>query len=215
MGGEKGLSMAHFNAETQELAIKLVYYGPACSGKTQNIRILHEKMAAPLKQQLLTLNTGSERTLYFDYLLVTMGMVGNIRVRCLVYTVPGQVFYHEARRHVLRDVDGVVFVVDSDRKRLAENLACLVDLKHNLAAIDRSFEAIPLVLQYNKRDLEGRSTIEELSRAMNPDGSLAWQEAIAHQGIGVVETFKELYRMTLGDIMKQSPVKAESAHRSP
>lgn len=195
--------MARFNAETRELAIKLVYYGPACSGKTQNIRVLHEKMAAQFKQHLLTLNTDSARTLYFDYLLITMGLVGTIKVRCLVYTVPGQVFYHEARRHVLKEADGVVFVVDSDRKRLAENLACMVDIQRNLAEIGSSFDALPIVLQYNKRDIERRATVDELTRALNPDGSLIWREAIAHQGVGVVETFRDIYRNILGDIMKQ------------
>lgn len=181
---------------TGELGCKVVYYGPAASGKTTNIKYVYDRLDPKARGQLIAPTDGPDRTLFFDLLPVDIGVRGGPRARFHLYTVPGQAAHLESRKLVLRGVDGVVFVADSHPQRSAANRDSLEDLAENLAAIGLDLKDIPIVMQFNKRDLEGAAPVRELDMDLNAHG---WEsfEAIAIQGRGVLETLKAITRLVL------------------
>jgi len=181
--------MPLFNPETKEVTAKIVYYGPGLSGKTTNLVWIHKNVASKTKSQLLSLATEQDRTLFFDFLPVDIGFVRGLHTRLQIYTVPGQVFYESVRRMVLKGADAVVLVCDSQAALLEHNIASFASLRENILAngLDPN---LPLVLQYNKRDLPTAMSISALNAAINPRGLFPTFEAVATQGIGVEETLK-------------------------
>lgn len=187
----------------KEISCKIVYYGPGLCGKTTNLQLIHRDVPGINKTNLVSLATEKDRTLFFDFLPVTLGEIKGFKIRFQLYTVPGQVYYNATRKLVLSGVDGIVYVVDSQRSKLQENLDMMQNLRENLAEYRMDLATIPMVLQYNKRDLPGILSVEELQRAMNPRG-LPWFEAVAVQGIGVKETLKAIATLTLSRIGKRT-----------
>lgn len=182
-----------------ELGCKVVYYGPAASGKTTNLKHVYGRLDPAAKGKLITPTDGPERTLFFDFLPVDMGIIHGVRTRFHLYTVPGQAPQRESRRLVLRGVDGVVFVADSHPQRMAANRESLSDLEANLAESDRALSDVALVIQYNKRDLEGATPIDELQTELNPHACAAF-EAVAIRGTGVLETLTAISRQVIKDL---------------
>jgi signal recognition particle receptor subunit beta len=195
--------MAYVNHAGREICCKIVYYGPGLSGKTTNVEQIHERTAAGSKGRLISLKTESERTLFFDFLPLEIGSINGFRARLQLYTVPGQVFYQATRRLILKGLDGVVFVADSQRARLDANLESLADLRDNLAERGSCIERIPFVIQYNKRDLGDVMDVGELSRILNTARAPEF-EAAAASGRGVFETLKAAARMVLHELKRAS-----------
>lgn len=181
--------MVLFNYSTKELTAKVVYYGPGLCGKTTNLQWIHEKLPIKNKGKMLSLATETDRTLFFDFLPIELGSIRGMKTRIQLYTVPGQVFYNATRRMVLKGADCLVFVCDSQEPMLDANLESLENLRQNLEANEIDPDEIPMVLQYNKRDLPNALPIEILNEKMNPRG-LPFHEAVAIKGIGVDETLK-------------------------
>jgi len=181
---------------TGELGCKVVYYGPAASGKTTNLRHVYGRLDPAARGKLITPTDGPERTLFFDLLPVDMGIVQGIRTRFHLYTVPGQAPHGESRRLVLQGVDGVVFVADSHPQRMAANRESLADLEGNLARTGLEISDLPVVFQYNKRDLEGATPIDQLQAELNPDGRPMF-EAVAIAGTGVLESLTAVSRQVI------------------
>ena len=191
--------MSFVNPQTKEINCKIVYYGPGLSGKTTNLQYIYRKTAPELKSKLTALPTENERTLFFDFLPLELGEIRGYRTKFHLYTVPGQVFYEASRKLILRGVDGIVFVADSQIERLEANIESMKSLQNNLMEQGYQLQSIPLVLQYNKRDLPNISPIEDLARVLNKHN---WQEveAVASQGKGVFETLKILSKLVLMDL---------------
>ena len=196
--------MAFINYSAREINCKLVYYGPGLCGKTTNLKYIYEKTAADAKGKMISLATETERTLFFDFLPLSLGEIRGFRTRFHLYTVPGQVFYDASRKLILKGVDGVVFVADSQEERFEANVESLENLKSNLREQGYDFDKIPIVLQYNKRDLPNAVALEELRTALNPTGKIADFEAAAQSGKGVFETLKALARLVLQELKKGS-----------
>lgn len=184
--------MVHIDTRRREIIAKVVYYGPGLSGKTSNLAQIHAKAPETTRGELVSVNTEADRTLYFDFLPMDLGQVAGMRVRLQLYTVPGQVYYNATRKLVLQNVDGVVFVTDSARARRQDNLASLVNLHENMAALGQPMEGLPLVLQYNKRDLPDAVSLADLDHDLNPTGKLPRFEATANAGGGVFQTLKAI-----------------------
>ncbi len=193
--------MALFNHATKELTAKIVYYGPGLCGKTTNLKILHQRLERGAGK-LLSLSTAQDRTIYFDLLPIELGNIKGYTVRFQVCTVPGQVFYNETRRIVLRGVDGLVFVVDSQWSMLSHNLESFQNLKENLADEKIPLESLPVVIQYNKRDLPSALSVEALQEALGFQ-SYPYVEAVASEGMGVLETFKLASKLTFVDLLRR------------
>jgi signal recognition particle receptor subunit beta len=183
--------MSSINFATREISCKIVYYGPGLSGKTTNLQIIHQKIPREKKTEMVSLATEGDRTLFFDFLPLNLGDIKGFKTKFQLYTVPGQVYYNSTRKVVLRGVDGVVFVADSQRSRMAENLESLQNLRQNLQDYGLNLDEIPFVLQFNKRDMENLFTLEELNAQLNPR-SVSWYPATAHNGKGVVTTLKAI-----------------------
>jgi mutual gliding-motility protein MglA len=181
--------MAFANPSTREINVKLVYYGPGLSGKTTSLRHIHGRVPPGARGRLVSLATETERTLFFDFLPVNLGSVGGFPVRFHLYTVPGQVFYEASRRLILKGVDGLVFVADSDPLRLDANAESWGDLHRNLSAHGQSLSRLPTVVQYNKRDLPGALPVAELRQALGAPG-LREFETVAVEGAGVFEALR-------------------------
>lgn len=181
--------MAVLNHSGEEINAKIVYYGPGLSGKTTNLEFMHENMPAQSMGKLVSMKTRTDRTLFFDFLPMELGEINGYRTRFLLYTVPGQVYYNATRKLVLKGVDGVVFVADSSRAKVAENIDSLSNLEDNLNEHGLSLDHLPWVIQYNKRDAGDAMPIDELHQQLNLLGVPAF-EAIAVQGNGVYETFE-------------------------
>jgi signal recognition particle receptor subunit beta len=191
--------MAFVNYSTREINLKIVYCGPGLSGKTTNLRYLHAKGRARTKGRLISLATETERTLFFDFLPMNLGRLRGFEVRFHLYTVPGQVFYEASRKLILKGVDGVVFVADSDPLRLDANSESYEDLRRNLSESGLSIPDLPAVLQYNKRDLPDALPVPEIRRWLGaPD--LPEFEAIASRGVMVFETLKAVARSVLNTL---------------
>ena len=181
--------MVLFNYSTKELTAKVVYYGPGLCGKTTNLQWIHEKLPIRNKGKMLSLATEADRTLFFDFLPIELGSIRGMKTRIQLYTVPGQVFYNATRRMVLKGADCVVFVADSQEAMIDADLDSLANLRENLEVNEINPDEIPMVLQYNKRDLPNALPVEILNERLNPRG-VPFFEAVAKQGIGVEETLK-------------------------
>jgi len=193
----RNTAMVFFNWATMQMAAKIVYYGPGLCGKTSNLSYIYAKTSPNSRGEMVSLETESDRTLFFDLLPIEVGTIGGFKTRLQLYTVPGQVFYNTTRKLVLKGVDGLVFVADSQRPMRDANLESFASLVENLKEFGLEPSEIPIVLQFNKRDLSNILTIDELNADLNPDGSYPFQEASAVNGDGVITTLKEITKITL------------------
>jgi len=189
--------MALINYASREINSKIVYYGPGLGGKTTNIKYIYSKLNPEIKGKLISLATELDRTLFFDFLPVDLGTIKGFKTRFHLYTVPGQVFYNASRKLILKGADGIVFVADSQIERFDENIESFQNMEDNLKAYNIVLEKIPIVLQYNKRDLTNITSVEELQKVLNPQNKYPYFEAVAVQGIGVFETLKEICKRVL------------------
>lgn len=194
--------MVVYNAVTRELTAKIVYYGPGLGGKTTNLQVLHDRLDPATVGKLLNLATHTDRTIYFDLLPVELGDIKGYRIRFQLATVPGQAAFNETRRVVLKGTDGIVFVADSQWTMLPKNLESWQNLKDNLKANGVSFEGIPIVIQYNKRDLTDILSVDALQEALGLS-SYPFVEAVASAGRGVTETFKLISKLTFVDLLRR------------
>ena len=194
--------MVVYNAATRELTAKIVYYGPGLGGKTTNLHLLHDRLDPQTVGKLLNLATQTDRTIYFDLLPVELGDIKGYKIRFQLATVPGQTAFNETRRVVLRGADGIVFVADSQWSNLPKNLESWQNLKENLKANAVSFEGIPVVIQYNKRDLPDILSVDALQEALGLS-SYPFVEAVASAGRGVTETFKLISKLTFVDLLRR------------
>jgi mutual gliding-motility protein MglA len=193
--------VSFINFAAREINCKIVYYGPGLGGKTTNLQHVYQKTAEKQKGKMISLATETDRTLFFDFLPLDLGTVRGFRTRFHLYTVPGQVFYDASRKLILRGVDGVVFVADSQQERMDANLEALDNLQDNLKEHGYDFTKIPYVLQLNKRDLPNALTPDELRRELTKKGEPVF-EAVAKQGDGVFETLKEVARQVFLELKK-------------
>jgi GTPase SAR1 family protein len=205
--------MVFFNHATRQMTAKIVYYGPGLCGKTTNLNTIYGKTSKQARGEMVSLNTETDRTLFFDLLPLDVGVIGGMKVRLQLYTVPGQVFYNATRKLVLKGVDGIVFVADSQMAALDANVESFVNLKANLDELGMKLDQVPVVLQYNKRDLRNILTLDQLNGALNPD-TLPCFEAAALHGIGVFETLKAISRLALISIRRRL-ASEESSQRPP
>ena len=194
--------MVFFNYSIMQMSAKVVYYGPGLCGKTTNLQYIFEHTADQSRGEMVSLATETDRTLFFDLLPLDVGTIAGFSTRIQLYTVPGQVFYNTTRKLVLKGVDGIVFVADSQRPMLQANIDSFKNLEENLAEIGLSLEKIPLVLQYNKRDLPNICSSEELDQALNSH-NWASVESSALTGMGVFETLKTISKLTLISLKKR------------
>jgi hypothetical protein len=195
--------MVFFNYATMQMAAKIVYYGPGLCGKTTNLHHIYARTAPGSRGEMVSLETETDRTLFFDLLPLDVGVIGGFKTRVQLYTVPGQVFYNTTRKLVLKGVDGVVFVADSQRAMKDANVESFQNLKTNLAEIGLEIGDLPLALQFNKRDLGNILSVEELNRTLNAEGKFETYEAVAVMGTGVFETLKAISRLTLRSLKKR------------
>src|SRR6266536_490300 len=195
--------MVFFNYATMQMAAKIVYYGPGLCGKTTNLHHIYGRTAPDSRGEMVSLETETDRTLFFDLLPLDVGVISGFKTRVQLYTVPGQVFYNTTRKLVLKGVDGIVFVADSQRAMKDANLESLANLKTNLAEIGIDLDELPLALQYNKRDLANVLTVDDLQRDLNRNGLHESYEASAILGQGVFETLKAISRLTLRSLKKR------------
>jgi signal recognition particle receptor subunit beta len=189
--------MVFFNYATMQMAAKIVYYGPGLCGKTTNLHVIYSRTAPNSRGEMVSLETETDRTLFFDLLPLDVGVIGGFKTRLQLYTVPGQVFYNTTRKLVLKGVDGIVFVADSQRPMLESNRESLKNLRENLLEIGLRLDDVPRVFQYNKRDLSNVLSIDELNEAINPERAIEWYEASATNSVGVFETLKAISKLTL------------------
>lgn len=192
--------MALVNFATKEINVKIVYYGPALSGKTTNLQIIYDQVPTDVKGQFTSIATATERTLFFDYLPLDLGTVRGFKLRLGVYTVPGQAIYGLTRKSILKSVDAIVFVADSDPDKLEANIENFNDMCDNLRDYGIDIEKIPLVIQYNKRDMPNAIPLEALEEALNPEGKFPFYEAVATNGMGVRETLKHITKLAVSRI---------------
>lgn len=190
--------MVQINFAQKQVNAKVVYYGPGMSGKTTNLEIIHQRAPEQNRGDLTSISTDGDRTLFFDFMPLDLGTVAGMRTCFQIYTVPGQVYYNSTRKLVLQGVDGVVFVADSSAAMVEENLESMRNLEENLNEYGKSLAEMPLVIQYNKRDLPDALPIEELEQLLNPQGVPAY-EGVANTGQGVFPTLKAL----AGSVLEQ------------
>jgi signal recognition particle receptor subunit beta len=191
--------LSFINFAAREINCKIVYYGAGLGGKTTNLQVIYQKTADQQKGKMISLATETERTLFFDFLPLDLGSVRGFKTRIHLYTVPGQVFYDASRKLILRGVDGIVFVADSQEQRMDANVEALENLMSNLKEHGYDFNKIPYVLQLNKRDLPNILPIEMLSTELRKKNEPI-VEAIAFQGVGVFETLKEIAKQVLTEL---------------
>jgi signal recognition particle receptor subunit beta len=207
--------MVFFNWATMQMAAKIVYYGPGLCGKTSNLSYIYAKTTPGSRGEMVSLETESDRTLFFDLLPIEVGTIGGFKTRLQLYTVPGQVFYNTTRKLVLKGVDGLVFVADSQRPMREANIESFGSLVDNLDELGLEMADLPLVLQYNKRDLKNILTVEELNHDLNPNGTYPSHEASAINGNGVFETLKEITKLTLKKLRKRMASSQPGAAAAP
>jgi signal recognition particle receptor subunit beta len=193
--------MSFINYSSREINCKIVYYGPGLCGKTTNLQYVFKRMNPESRGKMISLATETERTLFFDFLPLSMGEIRGFKTRFHLYTVPGQVFYDASRRLILRGVDGVVFCADSQLTRMDANVESLENLKINLREQGYDPDRIPLVLQYNKRDINSVASVSELHALLNYRNVPEF-EAVATTGVGVFETLKAIIKLVLIDLKK-------------
>ncbi len=193
--------MSFINYSSREINCKIVYYGPGLCGKTTNLQYIFRRMNPGDRGKMISLATETERTLFFDFLPVSMGEIRGFKTRFHLYTGPGQVFYDASRRLILRGVDGVVFCADSQITRMDSNLESFDNLRINLREQGYDPDRIPLVLQYNKRDVNSLASVSELHALLNYRNVPEF-EAVASTGVGVFETLKGIIKLVLIDLKK-------------
>ena len=188
--------MVSINYASREVCCKIVYYGPGLSGKTTNLQYVHAKVPQKTRGDLISLATEADRTLYFDFLPINIGSINGFAAKFQLYTVPGQVYYNATRKLVLRGTDGIVFVADSQADKMDDNIESLMNLEDNLKEYGYSIDDIPVAIQFNKRDLPGVLSVEELNQRLNTRG-WPWFEASATIGNGVFDTLKLIIKLVL------------------
>jgi signal recognition particle receptor subunit beta len=193
--------MSFINYSSREINCKVVYYGPGLCGKTTNLQFIYKRMNPEARGKMISLATETERTLFFDFLPLSLGEVRGFKTRFHLYTVPGQVFYDASRRLILRGVDGVVFCADSQLTRADANLESLENLRVNLVEQGYNPDKVPLVIQYNKRDLPNIASVAELHALLN-QRNVPEFEASAATGMGVFETLKAAIKLILIDLKR-------------
>lgn len=191
--------MSFINYSTKEVNCKIVYYGAGLSGKTTNVQYIYEQTQQESRGKLVSLSTENERTLFFDFLPLSVGDMRGYKTRFHLYTIPGQTFYEVSRQFILKGVDGVVFVVDSQAERMEANVEAFEGFKKALENQGYDIEKIPLVLQYNKRDLPGAVPVSELQATFNPTRR-PYFEAQAHNGAGVMETLQAVSQWVIREL---------------
>lgn len=193
--------MSFINYSSREINCKIVYYGPGLCGKTTNLQYIYKRTNPEQKGKLISLATETERTLFFDFLPLALGDIKGFRIRFHLYTVPGQVFYAASRKLILKGVDGVVFVADSQLERMEANIESLEDLRINLSEQGYDLDKLPFTIQYNKRDLPNVAPLMEMNSLLNPNG-VPYFEAVAITGKGVFETLKSVAKQVLFELKK-------------
>lgn len=204
--------MVQINFAQKEIQCKIVYYGPGMSGKTTNLELVHAKAPEEHRGELTSIATTGERTLYFDYMPLDLGQIAGISTKFQLYTVPGQIYYKSTRRLVLQGVDGIVFVADSSAAKLRENKESLADLEDNLKEMGKSLQDVPIVIQYNKRDLPDAMPVDDLEKELNAL-EFPSTEATATLGEGVFPTLKQLAGMVL-EAVNRGGLATARAHSS-
>lgn len=194
----------------KEINAKVVYYGPGLCGKTTNLEYIYGAVPNDSRGKMVSMKTRTERTLFFDFLPVDLGSLGGFKTRFLLYTVPGQVYYNATRKLVLRGVDALVFVADSGRGKMKDNIESLQNLRDNLKDYDMDLDDMPWVLQYNKRDLDDVYSIEELEKELNTTG-VPYYESVAMTGEGVFECFRGIGKLLLNKLSKEVKLDAQPA----
>jgi signal recognition particle receptor subunit beta len=193
--------MSFINYSSREINCKIVYYGPGLCGKTTNLQVIYKKTRPESKGKMITLATETERTLFFDFLPLSLGDIKGFKTRFHLYTVPGQIFYDASRKLILKGVDGIVYVADSQVERMDANIESFENMKINLEEQGYDLSQIPYVVQYNKRDLPNIVPAQELNRILNTDGVPDF-EAVATEGTGVFETLKAIVKLVLIELKK-------------
>jgi signal recognition particle receptor subunit beta len=208
--------MASINYADREISVKIVYYGPGLSGKTTNLQVIHRKVPPEYKSDMVSLATETDRTLFFDFLPLDLGKIKGFATKFQLYTVPGQVYYNATRKLVLRGVDGVVFVADSAPDKMQENLESFQNLEENLAEYGYKRESVPIILQYNKRDLPNALPVEEINRQFNKY-NLPVTEAVANKGVGVFDALKLIGKIVIDYLNKKysRPSRSGSSEAAP
>ena len=205
--------MSFINYSAKEINCKIVYYGPGLCGKTTNLQHIYAKTNPDVKGKMISLETETERTLFFDFLPLALGEIRGFKTRFHLYTVPGQVFYDASRKLILKGVDGVVFVADSQIERMEANIESLENLKINLLDQGYDLDTLPYVVQYNKRDLPNAAPLEEMRRLFNPT-QVPDFEASAATGDGVFETLKAVAKGVLTNLKNMGQSSSSSDARS-
>ena len=188
--------MTFINYAAREINCKIVYYGPGLCGKTTNLQYIYDRTNPAAKGKLISLATETDRTLFFDFLPLDLGTVRGFKTRFHLYTVPGQVFYDASRKLILKAVDGVVFVADSQKHKLEENIKSLRELAVNITKQNKKFQEFPIILQYNKRDVPNALPVATLDKYLN---GMGWQryEAVATTGVGIFDTLKAISKLVI------------------
>lgn len=194
--------MTFINYASKEINCKIVYYGPGLGGKTTNLQYIYNKTAPDAKGKMISLATEADRTLFFDFLPLDLGTIRGFTTRFHLYTVPGQVFYDASRKLILKGVDGVVFVADSQRERMEANIESIRNLEQNLREHGLDLKTIPYALQFNKRDMPTAAPVDEMYRILNYKREPTF-EAIAPQGVGVFDTLKSVAKLILIELRKR------------
>jgi len=195
--------MSFINYSSREINCKIVYYGPGLCGKTTNLQYIYNRTNPNAKGKMISLATETERTLFFDFLPLSLGEIRGFKTRFHLYTVPGQVFYDASRKLILKGVDGVVFVVDSQISRMEANIESIENLRFNLQDQGYDLDKIPYVIQYNKRDLPNVVSVEELRSLINP-GKVPDFESVSTTGQGVFDTLKAVAKLVLTELKRGS-----------
>jgi signal recognition particle receptor subunit beta len=193
--------MSFINYSSREINCKIVFYGPGLCGKTTNLHYIYKKTNPDSKGKMISLATETERTLFFDFLPLALGEIRGFKTRFHLYTVPGQVFYDASRKLILKGVDGVVFVADSQVERMEANIESIENLRINLAEQGYDLDKVPFIIQYNKRDLPNVVPLEEMKKALNPRGVPDF-EAVAMDGTGVFDTLKAIAKLVIMELKK-------------
>jgi signal recognition particle receptor subunit beta len=196
--------MSFVNRLAKEINCKIVYYGAGLCGKTANLNYIHAATKPESRGKMISLETETERTLFFDFMPIDLGKIGEYKIRFHLYTVPGQVFYDASRKLILKGCDGIIFVADSQAARIEANIESLENLEQNLAAYGSSLATVPHVIQYNKRDMPEVTSIAELRETLNLHKAPEF-EAVAKTGQGVFETLKGLAKSVLKELAKKPP----------
>ena len=194
--------MSTINFANREINCKIVYYGPGVAGKTTNLKYIYTQVPDTVKGEMVSLATEDERTLFFDFLPIDLGTVQGFKTRFHLYTVPGQVFYNASRKLILRGVDGIIFVADSASNRLRANAESMRNLRENLDEYNLNLEEIPMVIQFNKRDLPDAVPVEMLKSILDPQDRFPSFDAAASSGVGVFETLRAVSKMVLERLAK-------------